>query len=200
MGKTPKKQGPTAAENELAQVSAEQWNDYVVRFSPATKELFKAVDQSSTERSLARGAGATDAQAAFSSADEQTIATSKMSGAKVSSGKHKFAVASDEIALGRGTAKAGAATELSSEVQEKRGQMKLVNVGRDLADSSVLGFEQAAQAASSLAMAESMARTESRNAKWQAAGAVSGALVFKYQDQIKDKLFGKNLQDDGTKV
>ena len=99
--KKPKKQGPTAQEKALEEVSIATWNDYVERFQPAEAELARRAEFTEGEKLAARGMANAEAAAAFKGLTRDTMAAQLVSGADESSGRSKFAMAGNAEGEGR---------------------------------------------------------------------------------------------------
>ena len=181
MAKPPKKQGPTAEERELNRVSVAQWNDYVTRFRPAEAELVRRAELTAGERASVKGQARGDVAAAFDGLTRDTIAAGGQTGARVNSGKTKLALAGNAQAEGKTAGLAAAAAETGAEIDRDQQQTGITGLGRSIATDVTADLSRGARRATNLALAASQARFQRNQDVINAAAAVTGAGIRKYQ-------------------
>jgi len=181
MAKSPKKQGPTAQETALAEVSQQQWGDYVARFRPAEAALIKKAAFTAGEEASVKGQVAADAAAAFKGMARNTTAAGEIAGARANSGKTKMSLAADALSEGtaRGVGKAQA--ELGGRLDSDLQKVRIAGIGRKIATDATADMSRGARRATSLALAESAAKAERNAATIDAAATIAGASFKKYQ-------------------
>ncbi len=177
--KSPKKVGPTAQETALADVSAQQWTDYVERFRPAEAALIKQAQLTEGERAQVKGEVAGDTAAAFKGLTRNTIATGEQTGADVSSGKTKLSLAGDADAAGTATGLGQAAAITGAEVDAEQQKVRIVGFGRNLATDATANLSRGAQRATRTALAASESRFQLNQSRLDAFATVAGAATRK---------------------
>ncbi len=200
--KKPKKQGPTAQEKALEQVSIAQWNDYVARFRPAEAELARRAEFTEGEKLAARGMASADSAAAFKGLTRQTVLAQSVSGADESSGRTKLAMAGNAEAQGRARGLAGAAAVTGQKIQSDAERLGITAIGRNIASQATSDMAAGARRATSLALAASEAKFARNEALVDAVGLVAGAGVRRYQlnKQKKHEEFADTLPVDTQHV
>jgi len=184
MSKSPKKVGPTAQETALADVSGQQWTDYVERFRPAEVALIKQAQLTEGERAQVKGEVAADTAAAFKGLTRNTIATGEQTGADVSSGKTKLSLAGDADAAGtaRGLGQALAIT--GAEVDAEQQKVRIAATGRGIAHDATANLSRGARRATNTALAASESRFQRNQNNIDALFAVAGAGTAKYRSHL----------------
>lgn len=179
--KKPKKQGPTAEEKALQEVSIGQWNDYVARFRPAEAELARRAEFTRGEKLAAEGMAGADAAAAFKGLTRDTIASQKIAGADASSGRTKFALAGNAEAKGKATGLAAAAASTGQKIQSDAERLGITAIGRGVASGTTSDMAAGARRATNLALAAREARFERNQSIVLGAATVAGAATARYQ-------------------
>ena len=194
--KSPKKQGPTAEETALNQVSTSQWNDYVTRFRPAEAALAKKAELTAGERAQVKGEASADTAAAFSGLTRDTIASGGQAGANVNSGKTKLGLAADALSAGETRGLAAAGAETGAELDSSEQLLKIAGFGRGIATDATANLSRGAHRATSLALAASQAKFERNQNTVNALASVAGAVTRKYGDPFGDKKRERNASID----
>ena len=200
MAKKPKKQGPTASETALADVSQQQWADYVERFRPAEAALIRKAQFTAGEKAQVKGEVAADTAAAFSGLTRDTIAKGGAAGAKVGSGKTKLALAADTRAAGTAKGVGQGLAVVGGEVDSQMKKLGIAATGRGIARETTANLSRGAQRATSLALAASQAKFERNQALVEGVSTVAGAAVRKYQLNKEKDAFADSLLIDTSEL
>ena len=182
MAKAPKKQGPTAEERALQQVSSAQWNDYKERFRPAEKALALNAKLTDGERAQVKGEVAADTAQAFSGLTRSTISAGEQAGADVNSGKTKLSLAGNAAAMGKARGVGQAMAETGAELDSEGRFMKIAGFGREVAAGATADMSRGAVRATRLALAASNAKFEKNQAMIGAVATVAGAAASKFNE------------------
>ena len=183
--KTP---APTEQERALAQVGAEQWNDYARRYAGpggVNEKFIEATRTTEGDRQAAEGqVGADAAQAASAVKDSQKKA-GLARGINSASGSTLATMSgtNTDLASTAGRAK-GVAVQTADDTQ-LAADFKLASFGRGLSDDSRLGMQQGTARATELVNKNAVSKFEESQAMLQAAGTGIGMYA-----QSQD-LFGK---------
>ena len=190
VAKAPKKQGPTAAETALAEVSSAQWNDYVARFRPAEAALAKDAELTKGEIARVKGEVSADTEAAFKGLTRATIASGEAAGADVSSGKTKLSLAANADAKGTAKGVGQSVAKTGAEIDSQGRRVQIAGFGRGVATDVTRNLSRGAQRATGLALAESNARFQTQLARNDAFATVAGGAAAKFRSIRENKLDG----------
>lgn len=181
LGRGPKIPGPSEEEKATKEVSIAQWNDYYSRFVPAEAELIRRSELTAGERASVKGQVAGDVASSFAGLTRGTLAAGESSGADASSGKTKFALASNADARGRALGLGQAAAETGAEATRDQQQAGLTALGRSGAAEITSDLSRAARRTQAVSLATAAAKWE-RNQAWiNTAAVIAGAGTRKYQ-------------------
>lgn len=184
--KAPKKQGPTAEETALKDVSIASWNDYVTRFRPAEAALAKKAELTSGERASVKGQASADTAAAFKGLNRETVASGLQSGANVSSGKTKLGLAGNAEAAGAARGISASLAETGAEIDSDEQRLGIVALGRGIAHEATANLSRGAQRATNVALASRAARSSRNEAATLGLATVAGAAVRKAKSFFSD--------------
>ena len=194
--KSPKKQGPTAEETALREVSSQQWNDYVERFQPAEAALIKKAEFTAGEKAQVKGEVAGDVAAAFKGATRNTVSSHGAGGADVSSGKTKLSLAADASAAGTAKGVGQGIAVAGGQVDSDQMKLKIAGIGRGVAHAATADLSREARGATRLALAASQARFEKNQAIVEGVATVAGAATKKFQLHNEGKKDAKKFSDE----
>jgi len=202
MAKQPKDPGPSQQEMALADVSSQQWNDYISRFRPAELALAKNAELTKGERAQVKGEVAADTAQAFKGLTRSTIAAGGAAGAQAGSGKTKLSIAADASAAGKAKGVGQSMAETGAEIDAQGRQLQIASFGRGVAQNVTANLSRGAQRATSLAIAASEAKFVRNATRMNLAGAVAGAASRKYQSVREERSRGRlnDLISEGSGI
>lgn len=190
MAKAPKKQGPSAQERALADVSKAQWNDYVKRFRPAEAALAKDAQLTAGERARVKGEVAADSEAAFKGLTRATVAGGTAAGAKADSSKTKLSLAANADAKGAARGVGQSIAETGAEIDAQQRAVQIAGFGRGVATDVTRNLSRGARRATQLALMSADARFQTNLARTDAISSVAGAATRKFGPGILKKFKG----------
>lgn len=185
MSKGPKKQGPTAQEAALADVSYQQWQDYKQKIRPAEKQLAERIKVTDAERANVAGQTNAAVAQAFSGQEAASAKAAGVRGARVGGASHAMSLAGDAMAQADALGEGKTDASLGLKQKEDADMVQLMSFGRQLAADATQSMNAGANRAQALASARSQARFENKMALYDAAGAVIGAGTAKYMNRPK---------------
>jgi len=177
--RAPAKVGPTASERALADVSSQQWNDYVARFRPAEAALIKKAEFTAGEKAQVKGEASADTAASFAGLARDTISKGKQAGGDANSGRTKFSLAADAESAGTAKGLAQGAAVTGGELDSEGQKLKIAGFGRKVATDVTANLSRGAQRATALAIADSQAKYERNAAMAEAVAGIAGAATRK---------------------
>ena len=192
----PKKVGPTQQERALADVSGQQWADYVERFRPAEAALIRKAEFTAGEKAQVKGEVAGDTAAAFAGLARDTVAKGGAAGANVNYGKTKLSLAANANAAGTAKGVGQALAVAGGEVDSSMQKLGITAMGRGIAHEATANLSRGAQRATSLAIAASQAKFERNQALVEGVATIAGAATKKYQLRKEHRAFSDNLLID----
>ncbi len=171
--------GPTASERALADVSSQQWDDYVQRFRPAEAALIKKAKFTAGEKAQVKGEASADTAASFAGLARDTVSKGKQAGGDANSGRTKFSLAADAEAAGSVSGLAQGAAVTGGELDAEGQNLKIAGFGRKVATDVTANLSRGAQRATALAIADSQAKFERNAALLDTVASVAGAATRK---------------------
>jgi hypothetical protein len=177
LGGGEKKQKQSQNERDLAIVSAKEMNHYLDNYRSAEHQLIAQIKTSAGDRANAKGAAASQARQMSAGLSQGTAVANLAAGAEFTSGRSVLQSAGVHQATASAAAQGSYGIDNEADVQDLKGSMKIAAFGRDMADNSRLGLEQGATRTSKAAYASLQAKMMERQAIWNAAGTVAGAVL-----------------------
>jgi hypothetical protein len=147
--------------------------------------LIKKAEFTAGERAQVKGEVAADTAAAFKGLTRSTVASGEATGADVSSGKTKLALAANTRGAGKAKGQGQAAAETGGEIDQSMQQLRIAGFGRGIATGVTSDLSREARRATRLALAESEARFQRNQDLVNAGASIAGAAAYRVKNRKK---------------
>jgi hypothetical protein len=172
-------QQPSASELALAQQGANDWNNFILDYSPVEDDYLKRIADYKSGRYDQMAAASSEAAKTLSTSPEK-MSKLKATGMPGNASAILKQTMSDANVYRKGLAGAAPAIEGALTERDVKGRLKLVATERGLQDQALVSLGDAGRRATEEAINASEARSQSNAALLNAAGTVAGAAASPY--------------------